>query len=84
MRLLSPWRPVVTITGVVYALIGLALACGGAWLAMLDGSIYYVIAGLGILITGVLLIAGHGSALWVYAAVLVDWHADLGGWRNRI
>lgn len=71
MRLLSPSRPVVTITGVVYALIGLALACGGAWLAMLDGSIYYVIAGLGILITGVLLIAGHRSALWVYAAVLI-------------
>ena len=71
MRLLSPWRPVVTITGVIYALIGLVLACGGAWLAVLGGPIYYVTAGLGILITGVLLIARRRSALWVYAAVLI-------------
>jgi quinoprotein glucose dehydrogenase len=64
-------RIVVTITGVVYGLIGLALACGGAWLAALGGSAYYIIAGLGILITGGLLIAGRRSALWVYAAVLI-------------
>ena len=64
-------RIVVTITGVVYGLIGLALACGGAWLVALGGSAYYIIAGLGILITGGLLIAGRRSALWVYAAVLI-------------
>ena len=64
-------RIVVMITGVVYCLIGLALACGGAWLAALGGSVYYIIAGLGILITSGLLIAGRRSALWVYAAVLI-------------
>ena len=64
-------HPVVTITGVVYALIGLALAGGGAWLAALGGSLFYLIAGLGILVTGCLLIAGRRSALWVYAAVLI-------------
>jgi quinoprotein glucose dehydrogenase len=62
---------VVVVTGVIYALIGLALACGGAWLAVLGGSIYYLIAGVGILVTGGLLIARRRSALWVYAAVLV-------------
>ena len=65
----SRWVPVVT--GVVYCIIGLALAAGGLWLAVLGGSLYYVIAGLGILVTGGLLIAGRRSALWVYAAVLI-------------
>ena len=62
---------VVLITGVVYALIGLVLGVGGAWLLALGGSAFYVIAGLGILVTGGLLVAGQRSALWVYAAVLI-------------
>src|SRR3954471_9334887 len=66
-----PRHPVVTITGVVYALLGLALAGGGAWLVALGGSPFYVIAGLGILVTGALLVAGRREALWVYAAVLI-------------
>ena len=68
-----PFRPplIVMMTGIVYALIGLALACGGAWLAALGGSIYYMVAGLGVLITGGLLVGGRLSALWVYAAVLI-------------
>ena len=63
--------PIIAITGIIYALIGLALTGGGAWLAALGGSLYYVIAGLGILITGALLLRGRGEALWVYAAVLI-------------
>src|SRR5207248_1370874 len=35
------------------------------------GSLYYLVAGLGILVTGMLLVAGRRSALWVYAAVLI-------------
>ncbi|HMI41402.1 MAG TPA: glucose/quinate/shikimate family membrane-bound PQQ-dependent dehydrogenase [Sphingomicrobium sp.] len=58
-------------TGVIYCLIGLALAAGGVELAVLGGSLYYVLAGLGIIATGVLLIAGKRSALWVFAAVLI-------------
>jgi quinoprotein glucose dehydrogenase len=41
------------------------------WLGILGGSLYYVIAGVGILVTGALLVAGRASALWVYAAVLI-------------
>jgi quinoprotein glucose dehydrogenase len=63
--------PIITITGIIYTVIGLALACGGAWLVALGGSLYYVIAGLGILITGALLLGGRGAALWVYAAVFI-------------
>jgi len=64
-------RVAPAVTGVVYCVLGLALGAGGAWLAILGGSLYYVVAGLGILITGMLLIAGRRSALWVYAAVLI-------------
>jgi quinoprotein glucose dehydrogenase len=62
---------VLPITGFVYALLGLAFAAGGTWLAALGGSPYYLAAGLGILATGILLIAGRWAALWVYAAVLI-------------
>jgi quinoprotein glucose dehydrogenase len=71
MKLLSQSGRVAALTGLVYALIGIALACGGAWLVALGGSPYYLAAGLGILITGGLLVAGNRSALWVYAAVLI-------------
>ncbi|MGO1079865.1 glucose/quinate/shikimate family membrane-bound PQQ-dependent dehydrogenase [Inquilinus sp. CA228] len=67
----SRFRPVLLISGLIYAVIGLALAAGGAWLGVLGGSLYYLIAGLGILVTGALLMAGRPSALWVYAAVLI-------------
>ena len=69
----SPSRTplVVIVTGLVYALIGLALGAGGVWLAALGGSLYYAIAGLGMLIVGVLLLARRAAALWVYAAVLI-------------
>ncbi len=71
VRSVSRSRPAVAITGVVYSLIGLALAGGGAWLVSLGGSLFYLLSGIGILLTGLLLVAGRRSALWVYAAVLI-------------
>ncbi|NPD68794.1 glucose/quinate/shikimate family membrane-bound PQQ-dependent dehydrogenase [Lichenicola cladoniae] len=62
---------VLLFTGLLYSLAGLALAGGGLWLASLGGSLFYLIAGLGILLTGVLLVARRSEALWVYAAVLI-------------
>ena len=62
--------PVMT-TGIILALIGLAIGGGGIWLVALGGSVYYVIAGIGVLVTGALLMARRRSALWVYAAVLI-------------
>lgn len=59
------------ITGAVIAVIGLALAFGGAWLVALGGSFYYLIAGLGVAATGVLLIRGSSTALWLYALLLL-------------
>jgi quinoprotein glucose dehydrogenase len=60
-----------TVTGIVYGIIGLVLAAGGGWLAALGGSLYYILAGIGIILTGALLIAHRQSALSVYAVVLI-------------
>jgi len=59
------------IVGVLFVLIGLALTGGGAWLIALHGSIFYLIAGLGVLLTAGLLLARRRAALWVYAIVLL-------------
>jgi quinoprotein glucose dehydrogenase len=64
-------KPVLKITGLVYALLGLVLAGGGVWLAALGGSAFYLAVGLGILASGILLAAGRWPGLWVYAAVLI-------------
>jgi quinoprotein glucose dehydrogenase len=71
MASLQGVRPVLKITGFTYALIGVALAGGGVWLVVLGGSAYYLVAGLGILATGMLLAAARWPALWIYAAVVI-------------
>jgi quinoprotein glucose dehydrogenase len=65
----SPLIPIVT--GIVYLFLGLALAVGGAWLLALGGSLYYLLAGIGLALTGILLVARRRAALWVYAALLI-------------
>jgi quinoprotein glucose dehydrogenase len=60
---------VLLATGIVVALMGLALAAGGAWLIALGGSWYYLVAGPGLIVAGVLLMAGRPASLWVYALV---------------
>src|SRR3546814_6914816 len=45
----------VVLLGLVFILIGLALAIGGIWLIALGGSWYYALAGIGLVLTGVLL-----------------------------
>ena len=48
-----PWgRWAVQALGAVLLLIGLILAVGGAWLAALGGSWYYLLAGLGLVASG--------------------------------
>jgi quinoprotein glucose dehydrogenase len=69
VRWASPAVPIGT--GIVYGLIGIALLVGGVWLTALGGSLYYLLAGIGLLITGGLLIARRRAALWVYTVVLI-------------
>jgi quinoprotein glucose dehydrogenase len=64
-------RPLVVLTGALFVALGLALAAGGAWLIVLGGSFYYVVAGMGVAFTGALVLARRSSALWIYALVLI-------------
>jgi len=72
--------------GVLLGLIGLVLALGGAWLAVLGGSPYYLLAGAGLLVSGWLLFRGRVLGAWIYAAVFVAtllwavWEVGLQGW----
>ena len=45
-----------TITWIVFGLVGIVLAAGGGYLVSLGGSPYYLIAGLGFLLTAILLV----------------------------
>lgn len=63
--------PLLTITGAVFALLGLALLGGGAYLASLGGSLYYVLAGIGLLAVGVLVFKGRRAAQGLLAVLLL-------------
>ena len=56
---------------VIVAIVGLWLLGFGAWLAVLGGSIYYVLAGIALLGSAWLLFRGRSAGLFVYAAVLI-------------
>ncbi|HTN97769.1 MAG TPA: membrane-bound PQQ-dependent dehydrogenase, glucose/quinate/shikimate family, partial [Nordella sp.] len=75
------------LTALVFALIGLALGGGGLWLIVLGGSWYYLLAGLGFLVTAYLLWRGRAAALGVYAAVTLGtlvwavWEVGFDWWQ---
>lgn len=72
--------------GILILLIGLILAAGGAWLAMLGGSLYYVLVGLALIASGVLLVRGRQSGAFLYAAIFLAtcawafWEAGIDAW----
>jgi quinoprotein glucose dehydrogenase len=76
----------VRILGFILALIGMVLALGGAWLAILGGSPYYLLAGLGLLIAGGLMMRLRMAGVWVYLVVFAGtlvwslWEVGLQGW----
>src|SRR3954469_25142157 len=57
--------------GIIVGLLGLAMLAGGAWLIALGGSWYYAIAGLALLISGILLARLRPAGAWLFAAVFV-------------
>ncbi|MCZ4089940.1 glucose/quinate/shikimate family membrane-bound PQQ-dependent dehydrogenase [Sinorhizobium psoraleae] len=77
----------IVLTAILFALIGLAVGAGGIRLLMLGGSPYYLLAGLGFLLTAVLLFRRQTAALWVYALVVVGslawavWEVGLDWWQ---
>jgi quinoprotein glucose dehydrogenase len=72
--------------GVLFILIGLVLAVGGAWLVALGGSPYYVAAGIGLVVSGVLLWRARPLGAWLYVAIFAGtvvwalWEVGLNGW----
>ena len=76
----------LTLLGGLFVLIGLALAIGGAWLLLLGGSAYYLLAGLGLAASGVLLIRGSLFGALLYGLVYLltwawaVWEVGLNAW----
>jgi quinoprotein glucose dehydrogenase len=72
--------------GAVFGLIGLSLAIGGGWLLSLGGSPYYLLAGLGLMTSGGLLLRLRLLGVLVYALVVAAtvvwalWEVGLNGW----
>jgi quinoprotein glucose dehydrogenase len=74
------------VLGAILGLIGLVLAIGGAWLALLGGSVYYLLAGIGLIASGVLIFrgrplgAGIYALVWLLTLVWALWEVGLDGW----
>lgn len=83
----SPSRRLPSLLGILLLLMGLALLAGGIKLSLLGGSLYYVLAGIGLTLTGLLLLAGKRAALGLYALVLFAstlwslWEIGLDWWQ---
>ncbi|NAN52302.1 glucose/quinate/shikimate family membrane-bound PQQ-dependent dehydrogenase [Pseudomonas protegens] len=83
----SPSRLLPSLLGILLLLMGLALLAGGIKLSMLGGSLYYVLAGIGLTLTGLLLLAGKRAALGLYALVMFAstvwslWEIGLDWWQ---
>ncbi|EIT67996.1 MULTISPECIES: membrane-bound PQQ-dependent dehydrogenase, glucose/quinate/shikimate family [Hydrocarboniphaga] len=75
------------VLGLLVFLVGLAMGVGGVWLLALEGSAYYLPAGLGLMVSGVLLMRRHRAGAWVYWIVLAAtavwsaWESGLDYWR---
>jgi quinoprotein glucose dehydrogenase len=59
------------LTAIVFTMLGMPLAGGGLWLVVLGGSAYYLLAGIALLATAVLVLMRHSAALWLYAALVM-------------
>lgn len=74
------------VTAIVFGLIALVLLAGGVWLAALGGSWFYLIAGLALGFTALLVWRRDTRARWVYALLLIGslgwalWEAGLDWW----
>ncbi len=77
----------ITITAIIFGVLGLVLAVGGGQLLMLGGSLYYLIAGVVLLLTAVLLLLRRAEALWLYGLFIVGslawavWEVGFDWWQ---
>ncbi len=79
------WLP--RLLGVLLLLMGMALVAGGIKLMQLGGSLYYLIAGIGFAVSGIMLLALRKHALGLYGLVLLAstawalWEVGLDWWQ---
>src|SRR4051794_25256824 len=72
--------------GLVLLVLGVPLLLAGFWLVVLGGSSYYLLAGLGFVLAGVLLARRSPAGLWIFALVVAGtlawalWEAGLDWW----
>lgn len=65
-------RPMrITLTAAVILLLGVLMTVGGGYLAVLGGSWYYLVTGIGLLVVAGLLFARRRAAIWLYAILLL-------------
>src|SRR4051812_2289490 len=68
----KPRRSIIlSILAALLALTGLWLAVGGGWLVLLGGTVYYLLAGIVLIVTAYLLWRRRGLALALYAALIL-------------
>lgn len=85
-------HPILTVYLVVVTFLtgaaGVILTVGGAWLLSLGGSWYYLVAGVGLVVSAAMLFRGRMLGLWVYVAVYAltlawaFWERGLNGWAQ--
>ena len=80
-------HPLVTVLSLLLVILGLVIGGLGAWLFQLGGSAYYLIAGCGLLASGILLWLNRRSGALLYALVFVGtllwtgWESGSDYWR---
>jgi quinoprotein glucose dehydrogenase len=74
------------VLGTVMVLIGAVLLVGGIWLAILDGSRYYLVVGAALIACGILIFVQRSAGAWLYIATYIGtllwalWEVGPNGW----
>lgn len=86
MAILRPTPGAPWMFAAILLLSGAVLGSGGVELLLLGGSAYYLLAGLALVASGLLLWRGRRMGMWVYGALLIAtitwsvWETGLDGW----
>lgn len=76
----------LTLVGILFVLAALPLVWGGVQLISLGGSWYYLIAGLGVALSGILIAVRRFAGIWLYAVIFLAtivwalWESGLEFW----
>lgn len=78
--------PIVLLIAATVLATGLVLAVGGAWLAALGGSLYYLLVGLTLIASGCWISLGRQEGAWLYLFAFIAtllwawWEVGSNGW----